>query len=52
MGVVALRDRGRTLLVLGYANVPEPAAALAAGELRQAFDEVLAARPGSRDSLR
>jgi GntR family transcriptional regulator/MocR family aminotransferase len=52
VAVVALRDRGRTLLVLGYANMPEPAAALAAGELRQAFDEVLAARPGSRGPSR
>jgi GntR family transcriptional regulator/MocR family aminotransferase len=36
--LVAFRHDGRTLLVLGYANVPETAARRAVGELRAAFD--------------
>ena len=42
VALVAMRDRGRTLMVLGYANLPEPAARLALGELRAAYDAVRA----------
>ncbi|MEA2448707.1 MAG: GntR family transcriptional regulator / MocR family aminotransferase [Thermoleophilaceae bacterium] len=36
--IVAMRARGRTLLVLGYANLPEAAARRAVAELRRAYD--------------
>jgi GntR family transcriptional regulator/MocR family aminotransferase len=38
--VVAFRNRGSTMLVVGYANVSEPAAPRALAELRAAYDEV------------
>lgn len=44
VAVVAVRHAGATLVLLGYANVPEAAAGRALHELRAAYDEVLAER--------
>jgi GntR family transcriptional regulator/MocR family aminotransferase len=45
--LVAVRHAGATLLVLGYANVPEAAAARALGELRAAYDAAGGAPAGA-----